>query len=79
MKPRAELLKLAERCGAVLKGKPDGSEAITVVFTIKAWRDFDAALVSKDKCQYAEDVGMPEYRCVKKCQYSDHPIDKEMP
>lgn len=43
-KPRAELLALAEQCGAVLTGKPDGSEAITVVFTIKAWRTFDAAL-----------------------------------
>lgn len=21
------------------------------------------------KCQYSEDVGMPEYRCVAKCQY----------
>lgn len=44
-KPRAELLALAEHCGAVLTGKTDGSEAITVVFTISAWRAFDAALL----------------------------------
>lgn len=41
---RAELLALAESCGACLTGKPDGSEAITVVFTITAWRAFDRAL-----------------------------------
>ena len=45
-KPRAELLALAESCGAILTGKPDGSESITVVFTIDAWRAFDAALRS---------------------------------
>ena len=45
-KPRAELLALAEQCGAMLTGKPDGSESITVVFTIEAWRTFDAALGS---------------------------------
>lgn len=42
-KPRPEFLALAEKCGATLTGKPDGSEAITVVFSIKAWADFDAA------------------------------------
>jgi hypothetical protein len=45
-KPRAALLELAMQCGAVLTGKPDGSEAITVVFAIPAWRAFDAALGS---------------------------------
>lgn len=42
-KPRPELLALAEQCGAVLTGKPDGSESITIVFTIEAWRKFDNA------------------------------------
>jgi hypothetical protein len=42
-KPRPEFLKLAENCGAKLTGKPDGSEAITIVFSIGAWRAFDAA------------------------------------
>jgi hypothetical protein len=28
----------------MLTGKPDGSEAITVVFTIEAWRTFDGTL-----------------------------------
>lgn len=45
VKPRPELLALAELCGAILTGKPDGSEAITVVFTISAWRAFDGALL----------------------------------
>lgn len=45
-KPRAALLELAIQCGAMLTGKPDGSEAITVVFAIPAWRAFDAALGS---------------------------------
>ena len=36
-KPKAhpELLALAEKCGATLTGKPDGSEAVTVVSTIR--------------------------------------------
>lgn len=42
-KPRREFLDLALSCGAVLTGKPDGSEAITVLFTIEAWRKFDSA------------------------------------
>lgn len=42
--PRKELLALAESCGAQITGKPDGSESITVVFSIEAWRSFDAAL-----------------------------------
>lgn len=43
-KPRAEFLALAQACGVTLTGKPDGSEPVTVVFTIDAWREFDAAL-----------------------------------
>jgi hypothetical protein len=45
-KPSKErrLLDLAEKCGAVLTGKPDGSEAVTVVFTVAAWRAFAAAI-----------------------------------
>lgn len=42
-KPRRELLELAESCGAYLTGKPDGSEAITVVFPVSAWWAFDLA------------------------------------
>lgn len=52
--PREEFLLLAQRCGATLTGKPDGSESITVVFTIDAWRAFDAA------CRpYTEATGEP--------------------
>lgn len=43
MSARPEFLGAALACGAVLTGKPDGSEAITVVFTIEAWRAFDKA------------------------------------
>jgi hypothetical protein len=43
-KPNAALLPLAEQCGAVITGKPDGSESISVMFSIKAWRAFDAAM-----------------------------------
>lgn len=39
-KTRAEFLDLALNSGAVLTGKPNGSEAITVVFSMQAWRDF---------------------------------------
>lgn len=28
--------------------------------------------MSADKCQYAEDVGMPEHRCFGSCQYELH-------
>ena len=48
MKPRPELLDAALLCGAKMTGKPDGSEAITIVFTIDAWRKFDAALVAPE-------------------------------
>ena len=43
-KYRAEFLETAVNCGAVITGKPDGSEPITVVFTIEAWRAFDVAM-----------------------------------
>jgi hypothetical protein len=42
-KYRQELLDKAIECGAVLTGKPDGSEPITIVFSIDAWRAFDLA------------------------------------
>jgi len=42
MKPRAEFLDSAKQCGARITGKPDGSEPIEVVFSIEAWRKFDA-------------------------------------
>jgi hypothetical protein len=45
-KPRPEFLALAESCGARITGKPDGSEAIQIVFTIDAWRKFDRALTT---------------------------------
>lgn len=45
--PRKEFLDLALSCGAKLTGKPDGTEAITVVFTIDAWRAFDAACLTQ--------------------------------
>ena len=38
------LLALAEASGAMITGKPDGSEGVAVVFTIDAWRKFDATL-----------------------------------
>lgn len=40
---RADFLDLALECGAVMTGKPDGSEPITIVFSIEAWRSFDLA------------------------------------
>lgn len=49
IKPRPEMLDLALVCGAVLTGKPDGSEPITVVFSIEAWREFDATLYEAKK------------------------------
>lgn len=41
--PRPEFLDLAQQHGARITGKPDGSEAIEVVFSIAAWRAFDQA------------------------------------
>lgn len=49
MKASRELLALAEQSGARLTGKPDGSEAVTVVFTPQAWQAFDAALAERYK------------------------------
>lgn len=48
-KYRAEFLALAQKCGAVLTGKPDGSESITIAFTVDAWRAFDLANKAGDK------------------------------
>jgi hypothetical protein len=48
-------LLLAERSGAVLTGKPNGSEAVSVLFTIAAWRAFDsmvAPIVSEYLAEY---------------------------
>lgn len=44
IKPRPEFLALAEANGARITGKPDGSEAIEIVFSIQVWRAFDAAV-----------------------------------
>lgn len=44
-KARREFLTLAEECGAVITGKPDGSEPVSVVFTPAAWQAFDAAVL----------------------------------
>lgn len=43
MSTNPELLAIAERCGAIITGKPDGSEPINVVFTPDTWQAFDAA------------------------------------
>jgi hypothetical protein len=45
-KPRPELLELAEQCGAHVTGKPNGTERITVSFSVSAWHEFDARLGS---------------------------------
>lgn len=56
-KYRKELLDTAIACGAVLTGKPDGSESITVLFSIDAWRAFDVAtsksLINIQTCDHA--------------------------
>lgn len=49
LKPRQDFLDTALACGATLTGKPDGSEAITVVFAIDAWRKFDTAIQQAEK------------------------------
>jgi hypothetical protein len=46
-KPRKEFLDLAQTLGARLTGKPDGSEPIEIIFTVDAWRKFDAALAGQ--------------------------------
>lgn len=43
LKYRQSFLDTALSSGATLTGKPDGSEAVTVVFSIDAWRAFDLA------------------------------------
>lgn len=50
--PRPEFLDLALKCGAVLTSKPDGSEAITVVFTIPAWQAFDAMCIDQSRAMF---------------------------
>ncbi len=52
-KPRAEFLEKAERCGARITGKPDGSEPIEIVFTVAAWRAFDGACAELDRAHRA--------------------------
>lgn len=42
MRPSPIFLAFAEQLGAKISGKPDGSESITVVFTVPAWRLFDS-------------------------------------
>lgn len=52
VKPRREILDLAIAQGAILTGKPDGSESIQLIFSILAWRSFDAALLEvKDEAK----------------------------
>lgn len=40
MTDKAKLLALAESCGAVVTGKPDGSEPLGVSFSLTAWQAF---------------------------------------
>lgn len=61
--PRKEFLDLALSCGAKLTGKPDGSEAVTVVFTADAWRAFDAACLSQARAT-TERKGEPVAWCL---------------
>ena len=42
-------LNTALSSGAVLTGKPDGSESITVVFSLEAWRAFGLATAKADQ------------------------------
>ena len=51
LKPRQDFLETALACGATLTGKPDGSEAISVVFTIDAWRKLDSAIQQAEVTQ----------------------------
>lgn len=48
-------LNLAEKCGAVLTGKPDGSEPITIVFSLPAWQEFSRRLEGEILLQQEED------------------------
>lgn len=54
-KPRSEFLDLALHFDAVLTGKPDGSEAITVQFPLEAWWKFDEAMLSATAPQVVAD------------------------
>lgn len=40
MDHRQEVMEWANKCGCTLTGKPDGSEAVTVVFTPDQWCKF---------------------------------------
>lgn len=56
-----KLLALAESCGATLAGKPDGSEAIAVNFSVDAWRAFSRAVSAQGEQTEPEDelkIGM---------------------
>lgn len=44
---RRAVLALAESHGAKITGKPDGSEAVSVVFTPDAWCAFSDAITQK--------------------------------
>jgi len=62
-KPREEFLDMALECGAVLTGKPDGSEPITVVFTIEAWRKFDRTAGDRRYRELLLDIDeLPQYK-----------------
>lgn len=52
--PRPELLAMAMEAGACLTGTPDGLKPIEVVFSVEAWRAFDAALLKKQHTEHAE-------------------------
>lgn len=60
---KAKTLSLAEACGAQLTGKPDGSEAITVVFTIDAWRKFSAAVFTQESAAAPLTSGHAHPKC----------------
>jgi hypothetical protein len=58
-KPRREFLELAQKCGARLTGKPNGSEPIEVVFRIAAWQEFDRANIPAPSVKTPEADGLP--------------------
>lgn len=78
-KPRPEFLALAEQCGARLAGKPDGSEAVTVVFTIPAWRAFDAELAKPDACPAPAEPQSCSLGCTTECKAKMHGCASECP
>lgn len=46
-KSRPEFLSVAEQCGARIIGNPNASEPIEIIFSIQAWRSFDAAIAAR--------------------------------